>query len=374
MAIAINWLSAVRARAGDHVDYRYEFYGEEDGRMQINTHSVLFEKQLIESVTAKGGLIYDGISGASPNGSPPHGNSQQVPLTKLTDIRRAGNVEIDLRQGIQTLSPQVSYSKESDYESTGIALNDALEFNQKNTTLRLGAAHNFDRVLDTGSPRKYQPKETTDGLVGFSQLLDPKTIVAADFTFGYDSGYLTDPYRRVLFRGWLTAIPGVPLYITYPEVRPSHRSKEVLQTSLLHFFDRLNGSGEFTYRFYHDSYDVYAHTAALAWHQRLGGHLILAPAFRVYEQSTASFYTPQGVPGLSPIDGDRTRPKYYSADYRLSHMLTLTYGLKVTIIVADWLYLDVGFHRYEMYGLDSITSPSAYPKANIVTAGLRLLF
>ncbi|MDB6034995.1 MAG: hypothetical protein JWM16_5333 [Verrucomicrobiales bacterium] len=375
MATAVQGLATGRAQAEDQVGYRYEYYGEEHGRIQVDTHSVHFEKKVSDAIAAKGDLIYDGISGATPNGLPPSPGSTQVALTRLHDIRRAGDLGIDGRWGRQLLSPLVAYSRESDYESIGLSLNDAIDFNNKNTTLRLGVAHNFDRVLDFpegAQPRRWQNKEATEGLIGISQLLGPKTVFTADFTYGAESGFLSDPYRNVLFRGWLVFGPN--FYIPHREVRPHDRTKEVFQTSLTHFFDRLDGSVEVTYRLHHDSYDVFSHTAAVAWHQKVGTHLILEPMFRFYEQSAAYFYFPEGVPGFSPADGDLTRPAVYSADYRLSHMFTLTYGMQATIILKDWLHLDMGYHRYEMHGLDHITAASAYPVANIVTAGLRLWF
>ena len=55
-------------------------------------------------------------------------------------------------------------------------------------------------------------------------------------------------------------------------------------------------------------------------------------------------------------------------------MFTLTYGVQASVIIKRWLQFDVGYHRYEMYGRDHVTSASAYPKANVVTAGLRVWF
>ena len=367
-------MHSLRARAGDRVDYRFEHYKEENRRVQVDTHTILFEIELTKTIAAKGEMVYDGISGATPYGAPPRAGSTQVPLAKLEDIRRAGNMGFDFHLGNHTLSPLVAYSKESDYESRGISLNDAIDFNEKNTTLRLGASHNFDKVLDFDSPRANHNKDATDGLIGISQLINSKTIFTADFTYGHETGYLTDPYRQVLFQGWLTAIPGVPLYIVYPEVRPTERTKQVFQTTLTHFFEPVNGSAELSYRFHHDSYGVFSHTVAMAWHQTLGDHVILEPLVRYYEQSAANFYFPEGVPGLSPIDGDPTRSEHYSADYRLSHFASLTYGLQASVVIKDKLFLDVGYHRYEMYGRDHVTSASAYPKADIYTVGFRLWF
>jgi hypothetical protein len=64
----------------------------------------------------------------------------------MHDERFAGNLDTAIRYGRHTTTPQVSYSYESDYESIGLALNHAIDFNQRNTTLLLGVARNFDRV------------------------------------------------------------------------------------------------------------------------------------------------------------------------------------------------------------------------------------
>jgi hypothetical protein len=89
--------------------------------------------------------------------------------------------------------------------------------------------------------------------------------------------------------------------------------------------------------------------------------------FRYYRQNAASFYAP-----LFP-DYD-TRPSYYSADYRLSQMETFTYGVSINVKPGDWLTLDASYKRYEMIGLDNVTSASAYPTANIFTLGARIWF
>ena len=373
--LAVYVGQSLKSRAGDHVDYRFENYKEENGRMEVNTHTLLFEADLMKAVGAKGEMVYDGISGATPNGLPPLPGATQVATAAVHDIRRAGNLELDFHIGRQTISPQVAYSRESDYESQSLSLNDAIDFNEKNTTLRLGASHNFDSVLDFpegNAARAWHNKNSTEGLLGISQLLDPNTIFTADVTYGQESGYLNDPYRNVLFRGWLAFGPN--FYIPHREVRPTERTKQVFQTTLTHFFEPVNGSAEISYRFHHDSYGVFSHTVAITWHQRFGEYVILEPLFRYYEQTAADFYAPNGVPGLSPIDGDPTRPADYSADYRLSHFISLTYGVQASVVIKDHLYLDVGYHRYEMYGRDSFTAASAYPKANIFTVGFRLWF
>ena len=362
----------VRVRGEDHADYKYEDYGEENGRIRVQTHSALFEKSIGESVTAKGEFVYDSISGATPTGAPPPDGSNQVPLAHMDDIRRAGNVAFDIKYGIHTTTPMVAYSVESDYESIGISLTHAMAFNEKNTVVTLGVAHDFDTIQPTYWA-KSESKDNTDVLVGLTQLLGPKTLLSANFVFGAASGYMADPYRGFRFDGY----PDPDAL--FPESRPDEKTKQVFLVSVDQHVDPLRGSLEASYRFYHDSFGIFSHTGTLEWFQRFGKHVVVAPMARYYYQTEADFYATRlpGDPSIPPDDpffsGVYT-PEYYSSDYRLSEMQTLTYGVSLTVMVGGTVYLDAAYHRYDMQGLDSVTSSSAYPDANVYTAGLRLWF
>ena len=50
------------------------------------------------------------------------------------------------------------------------------------------------------------------------------------------------------------------------------------------------------------------------------------------------------------------------------------YGVELTARVHRHLSVDASYLRYEMAGLDGITSQSAYPSANVFSIGLRLWF
>jgi hypothetical protein len=338
-------------RAENHVDYRYEFYGEENDRMKIETHSVYFEQKLSDAVVAKGELIYDGISGATPRGV-----TDPNVVDHLRDTRWAGNVALDWSFKNHLLTPSFAYSKENDYESYSISLNDAISFNDKNTTFQYGLAHNFDSVRFTDG-KNWLGKDTTEGMIGISQLLTPSTVMSANLTLGYEDGYLSDPYRLSQFTTFGFA---------FNEKRPGYKSKEVALVSVTQYFEKLHASIEGSYRFHHDSFDVSSHTAELTWHQWLGKHVILEPMFRYYNQSEADFYA-VNFPGITPSGGN-----YFSSDYRLSNLYSLDYGLQATFIVTDWLRLNAGYHRYEMFGLDGKTADGMYPKANIFTVGFSI--
>ena len=371
-------------RAENQVDYRFGYYDEVGKRVKVETQSVYFEQKLIDSIIAKGELVYDGISGATPNGThhwslPANATGPDIVNTRgkanttaVWDIRRAVNLELDCKLGNQTLTPGFAWSSEHDYLSYGISLNDAIEFNDKNTILQLGVSHNFDSVRHFPDESIWSSKQSTEGIIGISQLLSPKDILNVAFTFGNDSGYLIDPYRSAeylftnpnpnIFGGHNStgrAIPG-------GETRPSHRNKEILFTSETHHFDSLNASLEGSYRFYHDSYDVFSHTVGLTWHQWLGKHLMVEPLVRFNYQTAASFYSPLFSSDI---------PIFHSSDYRLSELYTTDVGLQATVFINDHFRFIAGYHRYEMNGLDGgKTSSDMYPKANVYSVGISILW
>jgi len=117
-----------------------------------------------------------------------------------------------------------------------------------------------------------------------------------------------------------------------------------------------------SYRYYNDSFGIQAHTAGIAWYQKIGSKLIVRPAVRYYVQSAADFYDTQ-------FTGD---PVFYSSDYRVSEMSAWGYGVKLIWRPVDRLSLDVAVDHYVQEGLDGVTADDMYPNALSVMAGVRI--
>jgi hypothetical protein len=372
-----------RASAEDHVDYRFESYQEDNGRIGVDTQSFLFQKKVFSWLTLQGDAVYDAISGATPTGAPPASEIKNpfpppgpynttVPTAFMHDIRWAGSINAEMTFGPHHIIPQFSYSTEHDYISYGTALNYSLDLYQKNTTLNLGWAHDWDTVISGTYLTDAQPKNTDHVLIGVNQLLSPKTVLTVNFTFRNARGYLNDPYRGVLFEDYPQFDLNNP--ILFPENRPGYRQSYLGFVSMTQFVTPLRGSVEGSYRFSYDTFDIYAHMIDLSWHQQITHRVLLSPFFRYYRQTAASFYATQ-FPGDPSNPFDPTPiPAYYSADYRLSKMETFSVGVDLSAKVTQWLSLNASYMRYGMYGLDNVTSPSAYPKANVVTVGASLWF
>jgi hypothetical protein len=386
LAVSLQLLQITRVRAENEVGYRYESYKEDAGRISIETHAALFSVKPAPWLDLKGQVVYDAISGATPTGAPPlsqinvlnvftgqplKGLSKKVPVVAIDDTRYAGGLEATLSFGRHHFTPGMAYSEESDYISYGPSLNYSIDLNEKNTTLSAGWAHNADQVLHAD---EWKPKDADDFFVGVNQLLGPTTVLTANFTYGRAHGYLDDPYKGVFFDGsTIFKDPTDPSPLIPPtsyESRPRHREKYIGYASLTQFITPLNASIEGSYRLFDDSYGVVSHTVGLTWFQKIGKHVVVSPLFRYTHQGEADFY----VTRLPGTENSPTTPRYYSSDYRLSNLETFTYGVTATARITEWFSLDAGYKRYEMFGLDGVTSKSAYPKAHIFSIGARLWF
>jgi len=388
----------LRAHAQEDFVYRYEQYQENNGRIAVVSHQGAFNVTLAPWLAFKGQVVNDAVSGATPTGLPtldhiPAGTfaasiwDDSYALARMKDNRMAGFGEPTFIFGDNRLSIQGSYSGESDYISRGVAINYSRDFNEKNTTLNVGWSHDFDTIEkgnspygqlfqdDNGNPIDLK-KDADDFIVGINQLLSPKTVLTANFEMGYENGYLGDPYKGFLFYDGTAG----------PENVPNQRVKEIAYVQLTHFFTRLNGSVEGSYRFYHDSYGIFAHTVSLAWYQKIGKYVTLSPSFRYYTQSAADFYNvtlPGYVGAVSLNPGDPTPydgnpqpviPEYYSADYRLSRLQSLSAGVTLQCKVVNHFYIEASYQRYVMQGMDGQTPAWVYPNANSFTVGARLTF
>lgn len=372
LSLVIALLQAKSGRAEDSINYKYQHYQEDADRILVKAHYLSGQKVFGEHFELKAMGLIDTISGATPTGQPAPEGSDQVPLTQMEDERTAFAVDAVGLFGPQTFTLQYAYSTESDYKSNAISVSGVREFNDKNTTVQLGYAYTDDSIF-AGYLDAWQDKTTHDFIIGVTQLLDPRTVLTVNLAYGDISGYLNDPYKLV--EKHVEILPGLSLPLTFPENRPTHRTKFIALFALTKTIEKLGGTIDASYRYFEDNHRLASHTLSLDWYQKIGDRFILRPNLRWYRQSAANFYTVtlDGT-GIDPTPIPTGMAPFYSADYRLSEMDTFTYGLKGIYEAADWLRIDATVERYEMKGRDGVTSASAYPKATILTAGFSFLF
>ncbi len=383
---------ASHAHAGgipQEYDYGFQVYQEDDDRIRVESHYVRGQWSLLEGTSFRMQYLNDAISGASPTGALPGGVQPYV--ANVEDVRTGILGALSQQLGRHRLELEISQSNENDYFSQGYALSDAIELNQKNTTLTLGVNVLDDTVTVPGLGDK--GKESYDFFGGISQLLDKNTELTGSLTLGFSQGYMNDPYKVVqrdeVFRtpdmsidagdGTAILIPGVAIPITniYRENRPDSRFRQVLQLGGRHYFAAEKAALQAALRYTHDDYGISSEMAQLEWRQELGEHLEIAPFVRYYHQNAASFFVRDlnQVAVATPADDPNGSGPNYSADYRLSSFDTNSIGLRLLAKVSENLTLSATYERYTMKGVGEDTAPSgSYPSANMLTVGLKLKF
>jgi hypothetical protein len=357
------------ARADDSIAYKFENYREDDNRITVETQSSVVD----EDVGAFGHLsltgTIDAVAGATPTGRPAPEGSDQVVLTEIHTRRKAWSASY--AEQIKNLNVDVGFaeSREPDYVSRGWSVNTLTDFNEKNTTLRIGVAGTDDRVEVFFEPA-YLPKHTRSAIAGITQLLDPLTFVTVNLTVAGDDGYLSEPHKFV--EKGLELVPGIVLEESFGENSPNERQSASVYTAINRAVPKLHGAVEGSYRLYSDTYGIVAHTFELHWLQNIGPRLILEPLARYYTQKAARFYYYNlDDTSIVPVRVPMGTAPYYTSDFRLSEEADFTLGLKATVKVADRLELVASFERFEMYGRDGVTPSSAYPRAGITTVGMK---
>lgn len=346
--------------AADSEDWQVDtsvLYYSEDSRVTAIEPVIRARKAIGDDEYMTYRLVVDSLTGSSANGAIPTSSPQTftspsgaatyttpantTPLDPtFHDSRVALNAEWEkpLSRELKGLFA-VNASSEYDYTSLGLSATLSQDFNNRNTTLTGGLSYNLDTVKPVGGipegltamPTSTSTSKSSLGgsddktvaefLVGITQVIDRRTLMQLNYTYGLDDGYLTDPYKilSVVTNPSSSTLASTPyLY----EKRPDSRARQALYWKTVHQFsneDVLNVS----YRYYWDDWGISSHTVDARYRFEMANGHYLMPHARYYLQDKADFYH------YKLVDG--SIPQYASADYRLADMSTTTLGLKYGI-------------------------------------------
>ena len=231
-----------------------------------------------------------------------------------------------------------------------------------------GTSTSTTSIVNGGGSRQTKKKEIVDGIIGFTQVINRRTLMQFNYSLGLSSGYLTDPYKII---SMIDGTTGETVdYRT--ELRPDSRLRQSLYwKTVLHLpHDVIHLS----YRYYWDDWGIRSNTVDLHYHFVLSDDFYLEPQFRYYNQSAADFYHHSLVNGA-------TLPSYASADYRLAKMTSMTYGLKLAKAVGkDWelsarlMYMKQTGDSHPADAIGVQRTLDLYPGLDAVIAQLGLSF
>lgn len=364
--------AAAPANAEDRtwdIDTAVLVYSESGGRVQA-------VEPVIKGTLDLGGerffttkLIVDTLTGASPNGATPASTPQtfsgasggtgsystpafETPLDdRFKDTRVQALLDYQFPVSANgSLGFGVTGGKEFDFLSAGANVRYSHDLFQNNTTLSAGLSFESDQIdpvggvpiplaemLAAGSENdnededeqdddpdgngrddgKSDTKTVTDAVLGWTQVLSPRSLMQFNYSLSLSNGYQNDPYKILSVVG----SDGEPITYVY-ESRPDSRTKHAFYGR----YKRLTFGrdvADASYRFMTDDWGIASHTVDFSYRWYFAAHHYLEPHLRWYTQTAADFYR------VALYDGEQTTIDYASADPRLGAFDAWTAGFKV---------------------------------------------
>lgn len=356
----IQTAAAGRVEETYNGDFQYGHYSESNQRMKVDIFESALSAPIGKSMTASVNLIRDMISGASPvyNEKNRQGQVRQI-ISGASPASSCGASICEQRDAISSglsyfldsaaINVGGGFSREQDYTSRYANTNISLELNKKLTTLNFGASAAFDEIAPSPSiwnnrNNDFKSHKTSQQyLLGVTQVIDKDSLLQSNITFGYQSGFLSDPYK------WVAFYNGSNFSDFQQDKRPQQKFQWAWLNQYVRHFARFNDAAlHLDYRFSTDDWGVNAHTFEASWHQPIADDWQIIPRVRYYSQDKADFY--QAV-----FSGDSANYAAYSSDYRLAGFGAISGGVKLSkeikqIKPFSQLKLQTGFEYYNHKG------------------------
>jgi hypothetical protein len=348
--------SAGRVEETYNADFQYGHYSESNKRMDVDIFEGALSAPIGQAMTANVNLVRDVVSGASPvyNYKDAQGKIRQS-MSGASPSSSCGESICEQRDAISSaltyffdsaaINAGGGFSREHDYTSRYFNTNMSLDLNKKLTTLNFGASVAFDEVSPSPSTwnsrdQDFKSHKTSQNyLLGVSQILDKDSLLQSNITFGYSSGFLSDPYK------WVAFYEGNSFSDFQQDKRPEEKFQWAWLTQYVRHFGQFNDAAlHVDYRFSTDDWGVNAHTFETSWHQPIVDNWQIIPRFRYYSQDSADFYQPV-------FSGNSANYAAYSSDYRLAGFGAFSGGLKISkeinaIQPFSQLKFQTGFEYY----------------------------
>jgi uncharacterized protein DUF3570 len=307
-------------------------------------------------------LTHETMSGASPwfvqqdaAGTPIQVMSGATIQDTRNDLKLHGNYYTEEGR----LGFGGGYSTENDFTAMDFGVDGERHFNEKNTTLSGGLGTSFDTITPTnpqGFPTRptEKSKQSYSGFLGLSQIINRRSILQGSFSYNFNTGYLSDPYKEVYQIGAPTQ---------YGDFRPNQKHQFAFLVRYNHHIEETESTIHLSYQYYLDTWDISSHTFELAWYQNFGDSLQIAPVVRYYSQSKANFYVPYLKLG-------QARPDNMSSDFRLSAYGALSFGAKVEYTFHTPWWRDIEWRTHASIERYLSSSDLSFSSVSVGAPGL----
>jgi len=256
----------------DRADLLYHRY--EGGGVKIDGPSILVRKKAGKSLSFVGNYYVDMISSASID--------VVTTASPYDEERTQWSLGMDYLRGDTTMSMSYTSSVESDFDAKTYTFGVSQDMFGDLTTLSLTYSYGDDLVGRSDDPTFERENKRQLYGIGLTQILTRNMIASLNVETITDEGFMNNPYRSVRY-----VDSNNPLgYSFEPELYPNTRTSNAAGLRLRYYLPyRAAIQGE--YRFFTDTWDIDAHTAAIAyihpwndwtfevkyrWHDQTGAH------------------------------------------------------------------------------------------------------
>jgi hypothetical protein len=226
-----------------------------------------------EGGVATGHMLVDAITSASVG----------VGGEFFEETRVEGGATYTKEIGIYKVGGLVRYSTEPDYKSLFGGLRLHAELYDRNLTLTASGTIGHDDVSNAGAPpmapRVEGDLDTKLGSIGVAQLLTPNLVASVTYDVSTLEGEQANLYRFVITAGMQVA-----------ENHPDQRTRHAVAGTVKWFVPQSDTTVIGTYRRYHDSWDVDAHTPEARVIQDVGDGTLFSLRYRYHKQFQAYFF------------------------------------------------------------------------------------
>jgi hypothetical protein len=276
----------------DRADVEWSRY--QGGGQLIDGKSWLIRKKVGDHVSLSYNHLIDVVSGASVD--------VKLYASPYIEQRTQDSVSAEYLHGKSTYNVSFTHSYEPDYRSNTAFFSISQDMFGDLTTISLSYRRTWNDVYemecamrsavgDVCEDKIHDPsfgKKDMDErsyAVGLTQILTRNSILALNFEVITDQGWLSDPYRQLLF-----ADPTSPKgFSEGPEVDPSTRTSNALGGDYKYYLP-YRAAVDLQYRFFTDTWGIRANTAQLGYTQPWR-NWIFDGNFRYYNQNHANFYS-----------------------------------------------------------------------------------
>jgi len=358
--------------AENKVAVQAQYYQENDDRIEVQDGKLLFEHDFGTDHTINMEYDWDSISGASPTWDSVSGASQtensdavsgpspcidedgnyydlcrdtrekdqllgdghkqlddfDYKNIKLSDKRDAISFLYTFRtpKRRNELNLGASYSKESDFENTGVSADYLMYMDHtKNRSLSVGASFMNNDVYDY-LENKWESFDLVNAEIGFTQVINARAVGKVSLFYLEEDGHLSNPYFNVVRLINVMLEPSDPAHLKYYLARDSRPNNREAGGFAAQYSQALQPelAVQLSYRYYQDSWSVQSHTLEGRAFYDINEKFRIGPILRLYDQSAANFFKAHDA--SNNVFGEEG---YASVDHRLGKYNSWTTQLRM---------------------------------------------